>query len=225
MFELNNFTVPPPLPKAQLPFLAVTQTTNGNSRKENLPPKIGYATEMLEKSVQNLKYNDKDDFKVNAGKIISLMVETRLNNDNLTKDGDITIATTAIPNNKTVVTNQMTSVTIPLKQTIMNNGPISESHFGSETIVSDKNTIDQTENVNDIVHSLDSTNPVKLRKKKNGNVNNELTTHVRDPRSLNEKLQSTNNNRISNSHTFDIADELKNGKHPVCCVCSTSISR
>lgn len=41
--------------------------------------KLGYATELLEQSLLKLKASEKEEFRSNAGKVISLMLESRLN--------------------------------------------------------------------------------------------------------------------------------------------------
>lgn len=65
---LSICVVLPPLTQCAC---AVAQTTNAAY-------KPGQATELLEQSLQKLKANDKDEFRSQAGKIISLMLENRL---------------------------------------------------------------------------------------------------------------------------------------------------
>lgn len=57
---------------------AVAQTNVANAANAAAAYKPGQATELLEQSLQKLKANDKDEFRSQAGKIISLMLENRL---------------------------------------------------------------------------------------------------------------------------------------------------
>ncbi|KAJ6643042.1 PDZ and LIM domain protein Zasp [Pseudolycoriella hygida] len=61
--------LPPPLPKSSPP-----KFTSAEPEKY----KTGHATELLEESVKNLKVAQQEDFRSNAGKIISFMLENRL---------------------------------------------------------------------------------------------------------------------------------------------------
>lgn len=66
---------------------------------------------------------------------------------------------------------------------------------------------------------------------RNKNTKPELTTHARDRRSYIEKdnfkqnrFPNHNNNSIT-SHTTDIVSNLRDGRHPICTVCHTTITR
>lgn len=66
---------------------------------------------------------------------------------------------------------------------------------------------------------------------RNKNTKPELTTHARDRRSYIEKdnfnqnrFPNHNNNSIT-SHTTEIVSELRDGRHPICSVCHTTITR
>lgn len=66
---------------------------------------------------------------------------------------------------------------------------------------------------------------------RNKNTKPELTTHARDRRSYIEKdnfnqnrFPNHNNNSIT-SHTTEIVSDLRDGKHPICSVCHTTITR
>ncbi len=68
--------------------------------------------------------------------------------------------------------------------------------------------------------------PIVVRNKDS---KSELSTHARDRRSYIEKDMLGNdnysNNIISEVDTTDLANELKDGKHPVCTCCNTKITR
>lgn len=85
-----------------------------------------------------------------------------------------------------------------------------------------------------------SKSPIKSAPQPHDNIHNnvvvrnrdsksELSTHARDRRSYIERdmLGSENHtdNIISEVDTTDLANELKDGKHPVCTCCNTKISR
>lgn len=66
---------------------------------------------------------------------------------------------------------------------------------------------------------------------RNKNTKPELTTHARDRRSYIEK-DNVNQNRFPNhnnnsiqSHTTEIVSDLQDGRHPICSVCHTTITR
>lgn len=84
-----TLAVPPPLPTSTVP----ANTTNY---------KRGRATELLEQQVQNLKQNDQVDFRSNAGKILSLMLDARLNEQQLPEDDKTVVATTQHPLKKVI---------------------------------------------------------------------------------------------------------------------------
>lgn len=79
LFTNNNNSQANTLKK--LPSTNGGQTVNGHNTHEYEP---GHATEMLSQSVQKLKIADTtvDDFKTQAGKIITTMLENRLNEKN-----------------------------------------------------------------------------------------------------------------------------------------------
>lgn len=103
---------PPPFPKTQAPSVVDSNklpvvdfsslppppppiafdVKNSPPPVQQNPYKPGLATEMLESSLRNLQVSEKDEFRTNAGKIISLMLESRLNDKETA--GDMT------PNNK-----------------------------------------------------------------------------------------------------------------------------
>lgn len=64
---------------------------------------------------------------------------------------------------------------------------------------------------------------------RNKDSKSELSTHARDRRSYIEKdmlgSETHTNNIISEVETTDLANELKDGKHPVCTCCNTKITR
>lgn len=83
--QLTLFLVPPP------PLPATPPPTSYRR---------GHATELLEQSLQNLKANDKDDFRSNAGKIISFMLESHLNEVKLDDDVDANTIKTPVSTKK-----------------------------------------------------------------------------------------------------------------------------
>lgn len=86
---LDDFSTLPPPP----PPIAIDFKNSPNKMSSSLPYKSGSApltaTDMLEKSLRNLQVSEKEEFRTNAGKIISLMLESRLND----KDGSTTTDT------------------------------------------------------------------------------------------------------------------------------------
>lgn len=101
---VDDFTSLPPPP----PPIAFDVKNSPPPAFQQNPYKPGLATEMLEKSLRNLQVSEKDEFRTNAGKIISLMLESRLNDKDAA--GDVTpnrpfddSAITMLPNGKSIV--------------------------------------------------------------------------------------------------------------------------
>lgn len=91
---MTNISVPPPLPVAKPP----TQDSKPQKLPDESVYEPGHATELLTQSVQKLKVADaKDDFRIQASKIINSMLESRLNNQkNSMKNSKVTINNTTI---------------------------------------------------------------------------------------------------------------------------------
>lgn len=283
---LNNIAVPPPLPKSSPPKI-----TSNQSEKY----KKGHATELLEESVKNLKVSQQEDFRSNAGKIISFMLENRLadskngvpnryqNSGNVDVhplkkiidkcDSDPTLPTsktaigyenkpllspTLVKANSPDINDNLTDFPLPPPTPVEDinsfNYPLSPPSppppppssdeldppvFDYKYFSATKPTI-RSPSKSPIKSSPQPSSPISPKSVENDNIHDnvvvrnrdsrsELSTHARDRRSYIEKdmLGSENNvdNIISEVETTDLANELKDGKHPVCTCCNTKITR
>uniref|UniRef100_A0A1B0CHL9 LIM zinc-binding domain-containing protein n=2 Tax=Lutzomyia longipalpis TaxID=7200 RepID=A0A1B0CHL9_LUTLO len=183
-------------------------------------PRHETPSEMLEKSIQNLKISDKETFRVKAGEVISGMLQARLDGGKKTMD---------INQNRVPTTNGFHGDTIPQKD--LPHPPQSTDDTDKSTDIIRKSSPPAVSNGHENGTSESTLNDVvRYRNKPNKNLKPELISHARDRRSYIEKEnQITNdppkdheNNKLNPE---EIATNLENGVHPVCCVCDKKIAR
>ncbi|XP_037046747.1 PDZ and LIM domain protein Zasp isoform X11 [Bradysia coprophila] len=273
--------VPPPLPKTSPPQL---NTNEPESYKK------GHATELLEESVKNLKVSQQEDFRSNAGKIISFMLENRLadNKNGIPKrydnngkannvhplkkiidvcDGDpnLSLNNASKPigyENKPLLsptlvkasspdindnltdfplpppippTEDINSINYPPTPPPPSTDELSPPVFDYKYFSATKPTIKSPSR-----SPIKSPQPLSPNSIENENIQDnvvvrnrdsksELSTHARDRRSYIERdmlgNENYSNNITSEVETTDLANELKDGKHPVCTCCNTKITR
>ncbi|XP_055690947.1 PDZ and LIM domain protein Zasp isoform X15 [Lutzomyia longipalpis] len=215
-------------PKPPSTFEAPKPSTFGSSTlpRANVGPAAPVSprhetpSEMLEKSIQNLKISDKETFRVKAGEVISGMLQARLDGGKKTMD---------INQNRVPTTNGYHGDTIPQKD--LPHPPQSTDDTDKSTDIIRKSSPPAVSNGHENGTSESTLNDVvRYRNKPNKNLKPELISHARDRRSYIEKEnQITNdppkdheNNKLNPE---EIATNLENGVHPVCCVCDKKIAR
>lgn len=84
---LDDFSsLPPPPPPIAIIDMNNSPAKNPTTYNNNKSVTTMTATDMLEKSLRNLQVSEKEEFRTNAGKIISLMLESRLNDKETVND-------------------------------------------------------------------------------------------------------------------------------------------
>uniref|UniRef100_A0A1L8DMR8 Putative adaptor protein enigma n=1 Tax=Nyssomyia neivai TaxID=330878 RepID=A0A1L8DMR8_9DIPT len=202
-----NQPKPPSTFEAPKPATFVPRSNVGPTAP--VSPRHETPSEMLEKSIQNLKINDKDTFRVKAGEVITGMLQARLDggkksmdiNQNRVTNGHHIDYTKDSPSHSPDATDTITTT----KPAHVSNG----HENGSEG------------QLNDVV---------RYRNKPNKNLKPELISHARDRRSYIEKenvatQETTQDQDVNVNNTEEIASNLENGVHPVCCVCDKKIAR
>lgn len=286
MLFLNNIPVPPPLPQSSPPKTVANESENY---------KKGHATELLEESVKNLKVSQQEDFRSNAGKIISFMLENRLADskngvpnryensrrmadahpmkkiidicdvDTNTKtqigyDNKPLLSPTLVKANSPDINDNLTDFPLPppipstpVEDLNLNNylpspppppptsdeldPPVFDYKYFSATTKPSVKSPPKSPPVKSSPQPSHSVSPKSVENDdipknvvvRNRDSRSELSTHARDRRSYIEKDMLGNENYSQNvideEETTDLANKLKDGKHPVCTCCNTKITR
>lgn len=173
----------------------------------SVSPRHETPSEMLEKSIQNLKISDRENFRQKAGEVITGMLQARLDGGKKSMD---------INQNR-----------VPSTNGYHQDSP-KDSPCPYSTDESDKTSPASNGHESSSGESLPD-DVVRYRSKTNKNLKPELISHARDRRSYIEKetLTTPEDSLDQQNHfnTEEIANNLENGMHPVCCVCDKKIVR